>query len=80
MDESGKIMELSSGGFPWKEHIFDLEEQGIVPKNELFFVIFTDTAGMWRIQAIPVCSNSFSSRLVQQKISLEVHTMASDLS
>ncbi|CAG0903346.1 unnamed protein product [Darwinula stevensoni] len=63
VDKSGKIMEMSSGGFPWKEHFFDLEEQGIIPKNELFFVIFTDTAGMWRVQAIPVSADSYSSRL-----------------
>ena len=59
---SGKIILLENGGCPWKEHLYELEEeQGI--ENEILFVIFTDQNGAWRVLAVGVKGEGFKSRM-----------------
>lgn len=66
VSETGNIIDLSNnkygGGFPWKEHLFDLEnEQGI--SGIIRFVIFKDTKNNWRVQAVPEDPHSFQLRV-----------------
>ncbi|KAK7064207.1 hypothetical protein R3P38DRAFT_3301776 [Favolaschia claudopus] len=49
--------------FPWKEHLFDYEEEHATPESEkTLYVIYPDDGGSWRIQAVPASSESFESR------------------
>jgi len=59
---SGKIMLLENGGCPFKEHLYELEEeQGVA--GEILYVIFTDQNGTWRVLAVGVKDEGFKSRL-----------------
>ncbi|XP_052801144.1 MYG1 exonuclease-like isoform X2 [Mya arenaria] len=62
VDESGEIVCLSAGGCPWKEHLFQLEKSLDVSPT-IKYMLYTDTAGKWRIQCVPVRPDSFSNRL-----------------
>eukprot|EP00762_Andalucia_godoyi_P001466 ANDGO_00299.mRNA.1 UPF0160 protein C27H6.8 len=42
----------------WKSHLLELEQSS--PKT--LFVVYKDTAGGWRVQAVPVSDSSFDSR------------------
>lgn len=45
---------------PWKDHLHELEQElGIDP---IIYALYPDAGGSWRIQAVPVESESFSSR------------------
>ena len=64
--ESGRIIDLSNDenerGYPWKEHLFDLEsEKGM--SGEIKFALFKDTQGKWRVQGVPVDPHSFQLRV-----------------
>lgn len=66
VDESGSILDLSDnkwgGSFPWKEHLLMIEqEMGLT--GTFKFVIYKDTSGNYRVQAIPVDPHSFISRV-----------------
>jgi uncharacterized UPF0160 family protein len=63
VDPSGKIL-LFEQFAPWKEHLFELETQlSISEDTKPIYVIYTDeTAGNYRIQAVPVSPESFESR------------------
>ncbi|KAL0951152.1 hypothetical protein HGRIS_007886 [Hohenbuehelia grisea] len=62
VDPSGRII-LFEQFLPWKEHLFELEAEQRVPANQAIYVVYPDeTAGNWRIQAVPVSSESFESR------------------
>lgn len=57
---SGEVVQLS-GYCPWSSHLFDIEgELGI--GGEVKYVLYEDTHGKWRIQAVPVEEGSFDSR------------------
>jgi uncharacterized UPF0160 family protein len=58
-DSLGRILVLSQH-CPWKDHIFDLEAKANV--NQILYILYQDSAGSWRIQAVPLDPNSFSSR------------------
>ncbi|KAJ3347086.1 hypothetical protein HDU91_006857 [Kappamyces sp. JEL0680] len=59
---SGKIVLLPQY-CPFKSHLFDLEEEeGIAGDKQPLYVLFQDTSSAWRIQAVPVAPDSFSSR------------------
>lgn len=61
VDESGKIVELTEGGCPWKDHLFDIEDElGI--QGELTYVIFSDHNNSYRVQCVPVNLGSFDNR------------------
>lgn len=61
-DPSGEILKFSSGGMPWKSHLYDLEREHKVSPL-IKFVLYTDQAGMWRIQAVTVEGKQFENRL-----------------
>ena len=61
-DDSGEIIVFESGGLPWRHHLYELEkEHGVDPLIK--FVLYTDTAGMWRVQAVTVEGMGFENRL-----------------
>ena len=61
-DPSGEIIRFESGGLPWQNHLYDLEKQyNIDPLVK--FVLYTDQAGMWRVQAVTVEGKQFENRL-----------------
>lgn len=61
---SGRLLDLGSGGVPWKDHLLELEqEQGISGDQALLYVIYTDQSGMWRLQCVPARPGSFENRL-----------------
>jgi len=61
---SGKILYFSQGGVPWKEHLFQLEqEQELGEEGKPLYAIYQDQAGKWRIQCVPINPNSFENRL-----------------
>lgn len=64
---SGEIMKLPRF-CPWQEHLFDLEadsESHRVPLTK--YVIFQDSRGGWRVQAVPKVRGSFENRLALPK-------------
>lgn len=63
--QSGRVLEfVKGGGVPWKEHLFELEEENnLTGASSILYVIFTDQSGMWRIQCVPVRPGSFENRL-----------------
>ncbi|ODM99843.1 hypothetical protein Ocin01_06830 [Orchesella cincta] len=66
VDKSGKIIEFTSGGCPWKDHLAKIEETlGI--EGEIKFAIFTDPKGLFRVQAVPVSPESFTLRVPLNK-------------
>jgi uncharacterized UPF0160 family protein len=61
-DPSGEIIKLSSGGLPWRGYLYEMEkEHGVDPLIK--FVLYTDQAGMWRVQAVTVEGKAFENRL-----------------
>jgi uncharacterized UPF0160 family protein len=59
-DASGEIVVLKDYT-SWAGHLFDLEsEMGIA--GEAKYVLYKDSAGAWRIQAVAVAPGSFTSR------------------
>jgi len=64
IDPSGSIMNFGDeGGFPWKEHLFELESE-LKIVGQLKFVLFKDTANSnWRVQAVPLDTKTFELRL-----------------
>ncbi len=65
IDPSGQIIKFPSGGLPWKSHLYDLEKEYklIQDENLIKYVLYTDQAGMWRIQAVTVEGQAFENRL-----------------
>jgi len=63
IDPNGRIIVFDQYA-PWKEHLFELEQQLSVPAatQPLYVVYPDDTGGNWRVQAIPVSPESFESR------------------
>lgn len=61
--KSGQVVEFK-GGVPWKEHLFELEEEnGLTsPESQILYAIFTDQNGAWRIQCVPLRPKSFENR------------------
>lgn len=62
VDPSGEIMCFESGGLPWRNHLYDLEKEYKVDPL-IKFVLYTDQAGMWRVQAVTVEGKGFENRL-----------------
>ncbi len=59
---SGKIVCLPQY-CPFKSHLFELEEELKLKDKDLpLYCLFQDTSSAWRIQAIPLSPDSFSSR------------------
>ncbi len=57
---SGSIVLLPTA-CPWKDHLFEVEEElGCVGKA--LYIVFGDSSGSWRVQAVPEDSHSFENR------------------
>ncbi|CAL1262879.1 unnamed protein product [Larinioides sclopetarius] len=64
---SGEIIEFATGGCPWKEHLFELEESLKVEKP-IKFVIYADPVNKaWRVQCVSLSPFSFENRLSLRK-------------
>ncbi|KAL7470728.1 hypothetical protein ACHAXS_011018 [Conticribra weissflogii] len=63
VDSSGEIIRLASGGLPWRGHLYDLEHEYGITDPLIKYVLYTDQAGMWRIQAVTVEGKGFENRL-----------------
>ncbi|KAJ7487630.1 GAMM1 protein [Mycena galericulata] len=62
IDPTGKILVFEQF-LPWKEHLFDLEaESGVPESDKAIYAVYPDDGGSWRVQAVPVSSESFDSR------------------
>jgi len=61
-DPSGEIICLPSGGLPWKSQIYELERDYKLSVS-IKYVLYTDQAGMWRIQCVSVEGAAFENRL-----------------
>lgn len=65
VDPSGNIILLEKF-LPWKEHLLELEADNNVPAIQpgqaIYIVYPDDTAGQWRIQAVPIAPQSFENR------------------
>lgn len=62
VDPTGKIFVFDQY-LPWKEHLFDYEEESGTPESEkAIYAVYPDDGGNWRVQAVPVSSESFESR------------------
>lgn len=73
---SGRVMLLPKGGVPWKEHLYNLEQEApgmptTAPSEEprlgkeVYYVLYpesSDPSANWRIQCVPVHESSFESR------------------
>mmetsp|Transcript_35814 Transcript_35814/g.82201 ORF Transcript_35814/g.82201 Transcript_35814/m.82201 type:complete len:366 (-) Transcript_35814:44-1141(-) len=61
--QSAEIMKLTRF-CPWTEHLFDLEEEIEKHREPLTkYVLFQDSRGGWRVQAVPKERGSFANRL-----------------
>lgn len=59
--DTGEIAVLHEGVCPWKDHLFEIEEElGI--KGEIKFVVYRDITNSFRVQAVPIKEGSFTSR------------------
>jgi len=64
VDACGKVLCFESGGMPWKGHLYSLEkEHGIEGDALVKFVLYEDTHGMWRVQAVTAEGTAFTNRL-----------------
>jgi len=59
---SGAIMKLPSGGVPWKDHVYELERTHGA-EGQVKFVLYQDSSGMWRVQAVTAEGTAFTNRL-----------------
>ncbi|KAJ7837597.1 metal-dependent protein hydrolase [Mycena olivaceomarginata] len=58
IDPSGKILVFEQY-LPWKEHLFEYEEEAKTPESEkAIYAVYPDDGGSWRVQAVPVSSES----------------------
>ena len=53
---------LDQGGCPWKDHIFEIEQELGLEKS-IKFVLYSDQSGKWRIQCVNIRPGSFHSRV-----------------
>eukprot|EP00877_Chromochloris_zofingiensis_P002389 jgi/Chrzof1/12150/Cz06g22300.t1 len=61
VDPSGQIIRLRAVA-PWKEHLYDLEQELDVIKPILFCLYEDDRDKSWRVQAVSVAPGSFENR------------------
>jgi uncharacterized UPF0160 family protein len=67
---SGRIIVLSEGGVPWKEHLYNLENEASGgdephPNHQVYYVLYPESStegANWRVQCVPVSEGSFDSR------------------
>jgi len=62
VDPSGKLLTFESGGMPWKTHLYELERKHAIG-GAVSFVLYADSSGMWRVQAVTVEGTDFTNRV-----------------
>ncbi|KAL2866668.1 MYG1 family protein [Aspergillus lucknowensis] len=67
VDPSGKIMVLPTAGIPWKEHLYNFENEAATGDDaeKVYYVLYAEGPAKdakWRIQAVSVNEGSFESR------------------
>jgi len=63
---SGAVVCFANGGCPWKTHLYELERKhGLTEAagSLVQFVLYPDSSGMWRVQAVTVEGTAFTNRL-----------------
>ena len=64
--ESGQILVLPRAGIPWKEHLYNIEEDANVPEDKkILYVLYAEKeepGSKWRIQAVSKDMSSFENR------------------
>ncbi|KAK0551358.1 hypothetical protein OC846_003319 [Tilletia horrida] len=61
-DAQGRILVFDEFA-SWKDHLFQLESDLAIPQSErVFYVVYPDESGKWRVQAVPINADSFVSR------------------
>lgn len=58
----GQVLKFENGGMPWREHLYSLEREAGI-EGLIKFVVYVDSAGMWRVQAVTVEGTQFANRL-----------------
>jgi uncharacterized UPF0160 family protein len=64
-DGEGRIMVLKGQSAPWKDHLYNLEEQQPDSGKKVLYVLYPEKPtpdAKWRIQCVPVAKDSFESR------------------
>ena len=65
-DPSGQLMVLPRAGIPWKEHLYDIEDETRVPEDKkVLYVLYPEKeepGSKWRIQAVSKDFVSFQNR------------------
>jgi uncharacterized UPF0160 family protein len=62
---SGRILTLSGGGVPWKEHLYNFEQEAKDSNEEVYYVLYPESSApdaKWRVQCVPESEGSFVSR------------------
>eukprot|EP00316_Scyphosphaera_apsteinii_P023982 CAMPEP_0119307864 /NCGR_PEP_ID=MMETSP1333-20130426/8236_1 /TAXON_ID=418940 /ORGANISM="Scyphosphaera apsteinii, Strain RCC1455" /LENGTH=342 /DNA_ID=CAMNT_0007311501 /DNA_START=159 /DNA_END=1187 /DNA_ORIENTATION=+ len=59
---SGEVICFSNGGCPWKTHLYELERAHNITAL-IKFVLYEDSAKMWRVQAVTKEGTAFTNRL-----------------
>ncbi|PCH04722.1 Metal-dependent protein hydrolase [Penicillium occitanis (nom. inval.)] len=63
---SGRIIMLSGGGVPWKEHLYNFESETKAGEaEEVYYVLYPENSApdaKWRVQCVPESEGSFVSR------------------
>lgn len=67
---SGRIIVLPQGGVPWKEHLYNFEQEASgaeesKPEEQVYYVLYPESANegaKWRVQCVSVSEGSFESR------------------
>ena len=67
VDPSGEVIVFEAGGCPWRDHLFNLEEE-LKIEPSIKYVLYTDNNGKWRIQCVPIRLGSFENRSVKNQI------------
>lgn len=62
VDSSGEIICFDQGGAPWKDHLFNIEDE-IKVSPPIKYVLYGDSNGAWRVQCVPLKMGSFDNRL-----------------
>ena len=63
---SGQLMVLPRAGIPWKEHLYNIEEEAALPEHKkILYVLYPEKEELgskWRIQAVSKGFSSFENR------------------
>lgn len=64
-DPEGRLLVFEGASAPWKDHLYTLEQELAGGKAQVLYVLYPETpapGAKWRVQAVPVATDSFESR------------------